>query len=111
VSSRLEWVVVAGLFVAEHDPPDVVGDPAFEAAHGFPGGLALGEFAPEVVVAGAARGANLDQGDDVQRVVELAVTGAGQAVPGALSAGDLDRGRSGVAGEMRRRGKPRRPNP
>jgi hypothetical protein len=69
--------VVAGLFVAEHDSPDVIGDPALEAAHGFPGGLALGEFAPEVVVAGAAWAADLDQGDEVQGVVELPVTGAG----------------------------------
>jgi hypothetical protein len=52
--------VVAGLFVAEHDSPDVIGDSALEAAHGFPGGLALGQFASEVVVAGAARGADLD---------------------------------------------------
>jgi hypothetical protein len=36
--------VVAGLFIAEHDSPDVIGDPALEAAHGFPGGLALGEL-------------------------------------------------------------------
>jgi hypothetical protein len=70
-------VVVAGLFVAEHDSPDVIGNPAFEAAHRFPAGLTFGEFAPEVVVAGAARGADLDQGDDVQGVVELAVTSAG----------------------------------
>ena len=54
LSSRLGLAVVASLFVAEHDSPDVIGDPALEAAHGFPGGLALGEFAPEVVVAGAA---------------------------------------------------------
>jgi hypothetical protein len=40
-------VSVAGLFVCQHDPPDVIGDPAFEATHGFPGGLALGELASE----------------------------------------------------------------
>ena len=87
----------------------MIGDPAFEAAHGLAGGLALGELAAEVVVAGAARGADLDQGDEMQGVVELAVTGAGQPVPGALSAGDLDGSRSGVAGEVRRRGEARRP--
>jgi len=52
----------------------------------------------------------LDQGDDVQRVVELPVAGARQPVPSALSAGDLDWSRSGVAGEVRRRGEARRPS-
>jgi hypothetical protein len=103
-------VVVAGLFVAEHDSPEVIGDPLFETAHGFPSGLALGRFAPEVVVAGAARDADLDQGDDGQRVVELAVTTGGQAVPSVLAAGDLDGSRAGVAGDVRRGGEPRRPS-
>jgi hypothetical protein len=62
------------------------------------------------VVAGAARGADLDQGDEVQRMVELPVTSPGQAVPSALAAGDLDGSRAGVAGEVRRRGEPRRPS-
>jgi len=60
--------------------------------------------------AGAARGADLDQGDEVQGVVELPVTSAGQAVPSALAAGDLDGSRAGVAGKVRRGGEPRRPS-
>jgi hypothetical protein len=44
LSSRLGLAVVAGLFIAEHDSPKVIGDPPLEAAHGFPGGLALGEL-------------------------------------------------------------------
>jgi hypothetical protein len=39
-SSRLVPVLLVGLLVGEHDPPDVIGDPRFETAHGFPGGLA-----------------------------------------------------------------------
>jgi hypothetical protein len=108
-------VVVAGLFIAEHDSPNVIGDPPLAAAHGFPGGLALGEFAPEVVVAGPARGADLDQGDldqgdDVQGMVALPVTSPGQPVPSALAAGHLDGSGAGVAGQVRRGGEPRRPS-
>jgi hypothetical protein len=73
-SNRLELGVLAGLFVGEHDAPDVIGDPALEAAHGFPAGLAFGQFAAEVVVAGAAWASSLDQGDEVQGMVELAIT-------------------------------------
>jgi hypothetical protein len=74
--------MLAGLFVGEHDAPDVVGDAALKAAHGFPVGLAFGELAAEVVVAGAAWAAGLDQGDEVQGMVELAVTRARWPVAG-----------------------------
>jgi hypothetical protein len=40
-----QLIRVAGLFVGQHDPPDVVGDPALAATQGFTAGLALGELA------------------------------------------------------------------
>jgi hypothetical protein len=54
MSDYLELWVPAGLFVGERGPPDVMSDPALEAAHGFPAGFAFGELAAEVVVASAA---------------------------------------------------------
>jgi hypothetical protein len=102
MSTRLWLASVAGLFVGQHDPPDVIGDPALEAAQGFAGGLALCELASEVVVAGAAWAASLDERNDVQGVVELPVTGAGQPVSGVLAAGDFEWSGAGVAGEVRR---------
>ena len=53
------------MFVGEHDGPDVAGDLAFEAAHGFAGGLAFAELAAEVVIAGAAWAASLDERNEV----------------------------------------------
>ena len=110
MSNRLEFASVAGLFVGEHDPPEVLGDPAFEAAKGFPGGLAVAKFAAEVMVAGAAWAASLDERHDVQGMVELPVTGPRQPVPGVLAASDLERSGAGVAGEVRAGGKARGPS-
>src|SRR5215813_1698553 len=58
--------------VEDHLVVDDVGQAAFEGAHGFPGCFAGGDFA---VVVGAAFGgvAELDDGHDVQRAVDLAV--------------------------------------
>jgi hypothetical protein len=106
----LEFWLLAGLFVGEHDSPEVLGDPAFAAPYGLAGGLGLAELAAEVVVAGAAWGSDLDQGDEVQGVVELPVTGVRQPMSGVLSAGDLERRRAGVAGEMGRGGDARGPS-
>jgi hypothetical protein len=105
VSIRLGFGLLAGLFVGAHDSPEVIGDPGFEAPHGLAGGGALAELAAEVGVAGAARGSELDQGDERQGVVELAVTGARQPRSGVLAAGHLERRGAGVAGAVRRGGK------
>ena len=58
---------------------DDLGELAFEAAERFGGGLVLGLFA--LVVGAAGAGVHgLDAGGHVQRVVERAVAGAGEAV-------------------------------
>ena len=96
-------------FVGDHDPPDVVGEAPFEAAHGLVVRLALADL--EVVVGAAGAGAHADLGErgDVQGQVELAISAAGQPVPGAVGAGHLDRGDAGVAGERRGGGEPAGP--
>src|SRR5215216_5534815 len=72
-------------------------------------GLFVGELASEVVVAGAGWAADLDQGDEVQGVVELAVTGTRQLMSGVLAAGDFEGSGAGVAGEVGRGGEARGP--
>ena len=53
--------------------------------------------------------ADLGERDDVQRQVQLPVPAAGQPMPGAVGAGHLDRGDTGVAGERRGGGEPAGP--
>jgi hypothetical protein len=90
---------VASSLVGQHSPPDVCGDAALQAAHGFVAGLAFGEIAVEEPTAGARAHADLGHGDEVQRGVQLSVAAAGEAVGDPLPAGHLDAGHAGVAGE------------
>ena len=76
VSSRGGLVPVV---VGEEGAVDDVGEPPFDAAHGLASTLALGDLAAVVVLAGGGL-ANLGEGHDVQRRVELAVPDAGQPV-------------------------------
>jgi hypothetical protein len=69
------------LDAGHHLPPDVVGEPPFEAAHGFVVGLAGGDLGVVVAAAGAATHSDLGERDDMQCQVELAVTAAREAVP------------------------------
>ena len=64
--------VVKGVF---EETPDAAGDVALEAAGGFAVGLAFAGPAGDVGASGRA-GSLADEGDDVERLVELAVAGA-----------------------------------
>ena len=78
---------------------------ALQAAERLARRLVLGELAIEVVPSGS-RVHRLDPSCEMQRVVERAVAAPGQTVAGDLAAGDLDRGRTGVAREVIRRPEP-----
>jgi hypothetical protein len=91
-------------FVGDHEPPDVVGEASFQAAHGFVAGLPGGNFGVVVDPAPACSHADLGERDDVQRVVELAVSASGQPVACSIATGHLDRGDAGGVGECRRAG-------
>ena len=80
------------------EPVEAAGEVALEAAQRALGGLAFGFFAGEVFLGG---GVVLGAGDrdDVQRVVELAVTAAVEPVLGALPGRAGDRGGSGLQTE------------
>src|ERR1051326_8726626 len=98
VSSRTR--LARGGCVADHLPVDDVGQAAFEGAHGFHRGLALGEPAP---VAGAAFGvvAELDDGHDVQDPVDAPVAAPRQAVALLVAGGGIQRGGAVPGGEVR----------
>jgi hypothetical protein len=78
---------------------DGVGQASFQAAEGFSGCLALGEFAS---VVGAAFGvvAELDDGHDVEDSVDASVAGSGEAVASMVAAGGVDRSGAVPAGEV-----------
>jgi len=71
-------------------PIDDVGQPSFQRAHGFVGGLAVGLLPVEV---GPSFGgvAQLDGGHDVQGAVDLPVPGLGQALADLVAGGGVDR--------------------
>src|SRR6266536_4900374 len=71
---------------------------ALEASERLTGRLVPGELAL-VVVAPRTSVHRLDAGREVERVVERAVAGPGQAVPGDLATRDLDRRGARVARE------------
>ena len=77
---------------------DDPGELSFQAAHGLPGTLPLVDLAAIVVVPGAWVHA-LHVGHQVQRGVEFPVARTRQPVSDGISAGYLDRGCAGVAGE------------
>ena len=76
---------------------DGVGNPSFEAAHRLHAGL-TGDLAS---VVGLAFGVEPDLGGrcDVEHVVGLAVTGAGEAVSDLFAGGGVERGGAGPGGE------------
>jgi hypothetical protein len=76
------------VLVSQQAPVDGVRQPAFQAAQGFLGGLALGQLALVVGLAGAGS-ADLDHGHHVQRVIQLAVPGPRQPVADDLAARGL----------------------
>jgi hypothetical protein len=84
--------------IAQELVVDGVGEASFEAAQCFSVALAGGSFSSVVRSSGCVAG---DLGDrhGVQTVVELAVSGAGQAVVSDIPGGGLDRGGAGVGGE------------
>src|SRR5919202_2044020 len=76
---------------------DRVAQTAFQRASRFGGSLHLDEFLLVVVLAGT-RGTDLAQGHEVQRPVELSVTGTRKPVSALLTAGGLDGRSPAVAG-------------
>src|SRR5690242_5502732 len=64
-------------FIDDHDPPDVVGEAPLEAAHGLVVCLALADLAVVVSATDAAAHADLDERDDVQCQVQLAIPTTG----------------------------------
>jgi hypothetical protein len=77
--------------VFEHGLEDEVGQPAFDAAHGLHGRLAIA-LLPFVVVPAGFVVAELDAGHDVQHPVDLSVPAAGESVPDLVAGGDVDGG-------------------
>jgi len=96
------------VFVGDHESPEVVGESPFQAAHGVVAGLALCDLGVEVAAADAVRHADLGNGDEMDRRVQLPITSARQAVTGPVAAGDLDRRDTGLGGESMRCREPRR---
>ena len=88
--------------VAEELAVDGIGEASFEAAQCFSVALAGGSLSSVVGPSGGVAG---DLGDrhGVQTTVELAVSGAGEAMAGDVAGGCRDRGGAGVGGERRRR--------
>jgi hypothetical protein len=99
VSSRARCLLS---FVSDHDPPNVVGQPPFQATHRLVVGFAGRDLGVVVGASGAARHPHLAERDDMQGEVELAITAAGQAITDSVGAGNLHRGDAGVVGEGRR---------
>jgi hypothetical protein len=72
---------------------------AFEAAHGFVGRLAGGDF-PVVVGTSLCGVAQLDHGHHVKNPVDLAVPAPGQAVTDVVAGGGVNRGGAGPGREV-----------
>jgi hypothetical protein len=87
------------VLIGQQAPVDGIRQPALQAPQRFLGGLALGQLAPVVDLAGAGP-ADLDHGHHVQGVIQLAVPGPRQPVADDLAAGGLQRGSAGMSGEM-----------
>jgi hypothetical protein len=96
--ARLEGTGVGGQLAVDH-----VGQAAAQAAHGFHGGLALGDPAPVVGAAGGVV-AELDDAGHVQHVIDAAVAGPGQPVAVVLAAGGIDRRGAGREAKCARLG-------
>jgi hypothetical protein len=79
--------------------PDSVGDPALERSECFFAGLAFG-LSAKVVGASGCVVTDLGDGDDVDRVVQLAVAARVQPVSLPVGAGRFDRCGPVVAGEL-----------
>jgi hypothetical protein len=84
VSSRARLAV--GASVADKTAVDGVGELSFQASQCFPVALAGGAFALVVGTSGGVVG-DLGDGHDVQAGVELAVSGAGEAVADYIAGG------------------------
>jgi hypothetical protein len=84
-------------FVADHEPPNVVGEAPFHAAHCLVVGFAGRDLG--VVVGPSA--SYLGERDYLQSAVELPVTTKRQAMTDSVCAGNLDWGDVGVASEDR----------
>lgn len=92
--------------VGEHSAVELCGNAPLEASHGFAGSVPLGQLSSVVVAAALSVVADLLQRDEVHGAVELAVARAGEPVAAVVPAGDLDRGDTGVAGEVAFGGEP-----
>ena len=95
-------LAVGGLLAVDgrlcEEAVEAAGEVALEAAQRAFGGLAFGFFAGEVLLGGGVALGASDR-DDVQRVVELAVPAAVEAMLGALSGRAGDRGGPGLQSE------------
>src|ERR1700712_5935153 len=81
---------LVAFLVGNHDPPDVIGKPPFQTPPGLPRLLALRDLGLVIDVARAPLRPDLGDGDNVQRGVELPISGPGQSVPGAVGTGHLE---------------------
>ena len=94
---RLDWLALIGGRLGEQ-LVEVSGEVALEASQRTLGGLAFGLFAGEVPL-GRRIALGTGDGDDVQRVVELAVAVPVEAVLGAPAGGARDRRGPGLLRE------------
>ena len=85
--------------IGEQVTVDDVGELPFEAAAGFLGSLGFDQLALVVGLPWAGV-ADLADRDQVQGGIELAVAGPVQPMAANITAGGLDRGGAGVAGEV-----------
>jgi hypothetical protein len=94
------------LFICQHGSPKLVGQVSFKAAQRSSWLLAVGDLAVVVASPGAIGPADLDDGDGVDRGVQLPVAIAVEPVAFVFGAGDLDRGGAVVGGIGSRGSKP-----
>src|ERR1700739_4923426 len=84
--------------VAQELSVDGVGEASFETAQRFSVALAGGALSSVVATPLGVTG-DLRDGHGMQTTVELAVTGAGESMPGEVTGGCRDRCGAGVGGE------------
>ena len=95
-------------FVGDHHPPDVVGEAALEASHGFVAGLALLDLLVEVGAPDAVAHTHLGDCDEMDCGVQSAIPSTRQPVATVLTARDLNRGNPGIGSERMLGPEPRR---
>src|SRR5687768_18405576 len=93
------------MLIFDHEPPNMVGQAAFQAPSCFLLRFTGRDLGVVVGASCTAGHSYLVHRDDVQREVELPVAAAREAVTEAISARHLDRRDAGIAGKGRRGGK------